>query len=124
LVADGEKGEFVVLAVANELRDLLGLADVRFERAPYDTESPEAVHVLPVLDRSGQVFIGAVEWGADSMGMPTTVALSVDGNGRQWGRFLLTPTPGLPIPFERRVVAVALADQAGAALAVGNGVRG
>lgn len=117
LVADGERSDFIVMAVASELRDLLALSDVRFERSPFEDE-----HVLPVLDRSGQVFIGAIEWGAESMGLPTTVVLSVDGNGRQWGRFLLTPTPGLPVPFERRVVAVALADQAGAALAVGNGV--
>jgi hypothetical protein len=123
LVADGERSDFVVMAVAGELRDLLTLIDVRFERSPFDTGLSETGRVLPVLDRSGEVFIGAVEWGADSMGLPTTVVLSVDGNGRQWGRFLLTPTPGLPVPFERRVVAVALADQAGAALAVGNGVR-
>ena len=117
LVADGERCRVRGDGCGGELRDLLTLTDVRFERSPFDDE-----HVLPVLDRSGQVFIGAIEWGADSMGLPTTVVLSVDGNGRQWGRYLLTPTPGLPVPFERRVVAVALADQAGAALAVGNGV--
>lgn len=119
LVADGERADFVVMAVAGELRDLLTLSDVRFERAPFNDDKPP-----PTLDRSGNVYIGAIEWGADSMGLPTTIVLSVDGNGRQWGRFILTPTPGLPVPFERRVVAVALADQAGAALAVGNGVRG
>lgn len=117
MVADGERADFIVMAVASELRDLLTLSDVRFERAPFDDEKP-----IPMLDRSGNVYIGAIEWGADSMGLPTTVALSVDGNGRQWGRFVLSPTAGLPVPFERRVVAVALADQAGAALAVGNGV--
>jgi len=119
LVADGEKADFIVMAVAGELRDLLTLSDVRFERAPFDDDKS-----IPMLDRSGNVYIGSIEWGAESMGLPTTVALGVDGNGRQWGRFLLTPTTGLPVPFERRVVAVALADQAGAALAVGNGVRG
>lgn len=117
LVADGERADFIVMAVASELRDLLTLSDVRFERAPFDDERP-----IPTLDRSGNVYIGAIEWGAESMGLPTTVALSVDGNGLQWGRFILSPTAGLPVPFERRVVAVALADQAGAALAVGNGV--
>jgi hypothetical protein len=119
MVADGERAEFIVMAVASELRDLLTLTDVRFERAPFGDEKP-----VPTLDRSGNVYIGAIEWGADSMGLPTTVVLGVDGNGRQWGRFVLTTTAGLPVPFERRVVAVALADQAGAALAVGNGVRG
>jgi len=117
LVADGERSDFIVMAVASELRDLLTLGDVRFERTPFDDDKP-----MPTLDRSGNVYIGNIEWGADSMGLPTTVALGVDGNGRQWGRFILLPTPGLPVPFERRVVAVALADQAGAALAVGNGV--
>jgi len=117
LVADGERSEFVVMAVASELRDLLTLTDVRFERPPFDDPKP-----LPTLDRSGNVYIGNIEWGAESMGLPTTVVLGVDGNGRQWGRFILVPTPGLPVPFERRVVAVALADQAGAALAVGSRV--
>lgn len=119
LVADGERSDFIVMAVASELLDLLTLSDVRFERPPFDDDKP-----VPTLDRSGNVYIGNIEWGAESMGLPTTVVLSVDGNGRQWGRFILSPTPGLPVPFERRVVAVALADQAGAALAVGNGVRG
>ena len=32
------------------------------------------------------------------------------------GRFVLEPTPGVGVPLERRVVAVALADQVGAVL--------
>ena len=36
--------------------------------------------------------------------------------GRPVGRFVLVPTPGTGVSLERRIVAVALADQAGAAL--------
>jgi len=45
------------------------------------------------------------------------IDLVVHGRGRPHGRFVLTPTPGVPVSWDRRVVAVALADQAGAALA-------
>jgi hypothetical protein len=37
--------------------------------------------------------------------------------GRTFGRYVLAPTPGLPISLERRLVAVALADQVAAAMA-------
>ena len=45
------------------------------------------------------------------------VLLDRDGkeSGRVEGRFVLTPTPGYPVSLERRVVAIAIADQVGAA---------
>ncbi len=50
------------------------------------------------------------------MGLPgKQVELVVQGYGRVFGRFLLTPTPGLPVTFDRRIIAVALADQVAAA---------
>ncbi len=33
------------------------------------------------------------------------------------GHFVLTPTPGTPVPHQQLLVAVAIADQVGAALA-------
>ena len=41
--------------------------------------------------------------------------LVVQGFGRTFGRFLLTPTPGLPVTFDRRIIAIALSDQVAAA---------
>jgi hypothetical protein len=46
------------------------------------------------------------------------VELPVMAGGNQVGRFVLTPTPGVGVSRERRVIAVALANQFGAALAV------
>lgn len=118
LVADGEPAEFVVIAVARELRDLLGLRDVRFEASPL---VPDAKPIA-VIEQTGGVHIGQLAWGVDTMGFPGPTELLVQSGGRVWGRYVLEPTPGLGMPFERRIVAVALADQVGAALATSNSV--
>ena len=56
-------------------------------------------------------------WGAHNMGLPSSaVDLVVQARGQVLGRFVLTPTPGYPVSLHRRVVAVAIADQVGAAL--------
>ena len=43
------------------------------------------------------------------------MALEVTGNGHPAGSFTLVPTPGREVGRDRLVVAVALADQVGAA---------
>ena len=114
LVASGEPVEFVVMAVAEELRELLSLRDCEFDMSPRDPEE----RPLPTVQRSGEVTVGQLRWGSDSMGLPgRTVELTVAGGGRTWGRYLLEPTPGEPVPFVRRIVAVAMADLVGAAMA-------
>ena len=120
LVAEGERAEYVVIAVARELRDLLGARDVRFEASPL---LPDAKPIA-VIEQTGAVRIGQIAWGADTMGLPGPTEVVVQSGGRVWGRFVLEPTPGLGVPFERRIVAVALADQVGAALATSNSVAG
>jgi hypothetical protein len=51
------------------------------------------------------------------MGLPgPEIELLVHDRGQTLGRFVLTPTPGFPVSLQRRVVAVALADQVGAVL--------
>jgi hypothetical protein len=64
------------------------------------------------------------------MGLPgKEVDLLVQWAGRTFGRYVLVPTPGLPLSLDRRLVAVALADQVAAAMAaaqpptLGNGDR-
>ena len=56
-------------------------------------------------------------WGAHNMGLPSpAVDLLVQARGQVLGCFVLRPTPGYPVSLHRRVVAVAIADQVGAAL--------
>ena len=112
LAASGEEPDFVIMAVAGEITQILALRDCRYE--PYSpVDRPSAR-----IERNGEVTLGQFRWGVDTMGLPTKqVELLVDGGGRHLGRFVLTPTPGQPIPFDKRLVAIALADQVGAALA-------
>jgi K+-sensing histidine kinase KdpD len=111
LVADGEAIDYLVMVVANELRDLLSLRECRFD--PHPGTKPTAR-----LERSGAVVIGQLRWGVHSMGFPgSEVELPVVGQGQVLGRYVLVPTPAAPVSFDKRIVAVALADQLGAALA-------
>ena len=111
LVAAGEKPEIAVVSVAGELRRLFDLQDCTFERAPFETLSK-----IARFERSGNVVFGGLNWGVGTMGLPgKQVELVVSGYGRTFGRFLLTPSPGRPVSFDRRVVAIALADQVAAA---------
>jgi K+-sensing histidine kinase KdpD len=111
LVAAGEKPEIAVVGVAGELRRLFDLQDCTFERAPF-----EELAKIARVERSGNVVFGGLNWGVGTMGLPgRQVELVVSGYGRTFGRFLLTPSPGRPVSFDRRVVAIALADQVAAA---------
>lgn len=66
----------------------------------------------------GAVHFGQLRWATDHIGLPgKQVALPIQSGGRSYGQYLLQPTPGRPLDFDLRVVAVALADQVGAALA-------
>ena len=59
-----------------------------------------------------------MRWSVGSLGLPSRgVGLEVQGGGQTYGRYLIVPTAGVPVSFERRIVAVALADQVGAAFA-------
>ena len=111
LVVSGEHPDIAVVTVAAELRRLFDLEDCVFERAPF-AEIPKIAR----FERSGAVVLGGLNWGVGAMGLPgREVELIVSGYGQTFGRFLLTPTPGVPASFDRRIVAVALADQVAAA---------
>jgi hypothetical protein len=56
-------------------------------------------------------------------GLPETTELLVENHGVLRGRFLLTAEPGARPTIEQRLVAVAFADQVGAALAGDGPVR-
>lgn len=110
-IAGGEEPEFVLIAVANELRELLQLQDCRFVR-----EQPSGKGAWIASD--GTVRLNPLRWPTATAGLPTRqVELPVRGGGKILGTFLLTPTPVAPISQEECLVAVALVDQLGAALA-------
>jgi hypothetical protein len=116
-IAAGEEPDFVLMAVAAELRDLLSLQDCRFV---WDPPSERGARIDP----DGTVRLNPLQWPSSSAGLPTRqVQLPVRGGGKNVGTFLLTPTPSLPISQERCVVAVALADQLGSILS-GTGYPG
>jgi K+-sensing histidine kinase KdpD len=109
-IAGGEEPDFVLMAVAAELRELLSLQDCRFV---WDPPSGKGARIDP----DGTVRLNPLRWPTASAGLPTRqVELPVRGGGRNVGTFILTPTPALPITQERCVVAVALADQLGSIL--------
>jgi hypothetical protein len=62
---------------------------------------------------------GLPNTGAEGLPGGTGTELPVEAGGRLQGRFLLAPGSRVQLPLEQRLVAVALADQAAAALASG-----
>ena len=114
-IANGEDPDFVLIAVASELRELLSLQDCRFVR---DQPSGKGAWIA----NDGTVRLNPLRWPSSTMGLPTKqVELPVRGGGRVLGTFILTPTPATPISQEQCVVAVALVDQLGATLAAREG---
>jgi hypothetical protein len=70
-----------------------------------------------LIEHAGRVVLGGRTWAVDQLGLPgPEIALLVQIQGRTLGRFVLIPTPGIPVSLERRVVAVAIADQVGPSL--------
>lgn len=93
-----------------QLTELLGLRGARFEYGSLLGRPPR-------LDRDGSLLAGRRRWDASVSGMPAeAVELRVFGSGRYIGRFLLDPVPGSTPSRQALLVAVTLADQAGAAL--------
>jgi K+-sensing histidine kinase KdpD len=111
MVATGESPDYVLLATADELTQLLGLVDCRYERA-----SPED-KVLPVISRDGSVRWGPTQWETTQWGIPTEgAAIEVWAHGQRRGRFVLRAPVGVAYSHEDLAKAAALVDLAGAAL--------
>jgi hypothetical protein len=111
MLASGSKAEQVVTLVGEQLRELLFLVDCRFESDGQERNGP-------VLDRSGELLYGRLEWDLDREGFPNRdVVLAVEAGRSRFGSYILRgPALGVPISQDRRLAAVALSDLAGAAL--------
>ena len=117
MLSQGADPEAIKRAGQAEITTLLALRSCRFEDVPFDA-------VLPRLERSGVLDHAAVHesvvrrYTHRGFELPAEgVELPVFNRGSQVGRYVLEPSPGVGISLEQRVVALALADQVGAALA-------
>jgi hypothetical protein len=119
LVATDSDAEDVALSVQAELIGLLSLHDCRYETPPYSSE-------LPQLERNGAISGDGPHrrWLGTEYALPDQgVEIPVLGRGREFGRLVLVPDVSVGVSIEERVVAVALADQLGAAFAADSPVR-
>ncbi|WP_215450456.1 DUF4118 domain-containing protein [Streptomyces sp. ATCC 21386] len=100
----------VVEHVRRQLVELLDLRACRFEYGTLMGQPPR-------LEQDGAVAVGRRRWDVDATGWPEgEIELRAYGNGHYFGRFMMTPGPGSVPSLKARLVAVTLADQAGAAL--------
>jgi hypothetical protein len=112
LAASGQEPPVLIAAAAHELQSLLFLRECEFTRS-------DPGRVVARVTAGGDLTVGGERWSTEDLGLPARgVNLPVRGNGWLLGHFLLTPTPGKSVPPERLVVAVAIADQVGAVLAL------
>jgi K+-sensing histidine kinase KdpD len=113
VVAVGGSAAALIDQVSGQLVQLLSLRSCVFQYGVAGLGRPARLH------RDGSVTVGQRRWVADAEDLPadTDVELLVEGGGVFQGRFLMTPAPGARPALERRLLAVAFADQVGAALA-------
>ncbi|MEU9247278.1 DUF4118 domain-containing protein [Streptomyces sp. NPDC048385] len=100
----------VVEHVRRQLIELLGLSGCRFEYGTLMGQPPR-------LEQDGSVAVGRRHWDIDATGWPQgEIEVRAYGNGHYFGRFMMTPGPEAVPALKARLVAVTLADQAGATL--------
>jgi len=105
--------------VASQLTRVLSLESCRFQYGAAGLGRPAR------MQHDGTVMAARQHpWDVNTEGFPpgTDTELLVEGGGVFQGRFLMTPGPGARPTHEQRLLAVALADQVGAALATSHPV--
>ena len=113
MTARGERAGDVIEAAERELQDLLHLRGCRFEPAPSPREIPRLERTGAINSRHHRLALsGGLVLPAGGIGLP------VWGRGIMQGQFILVPDPDMGASVEQRLMAVAIADQVGAALAV------
>lgn len=106
LAADGETVDDVVSAVCAELTETLGLSRCSYEWTPF-------VGSYARLEQTGSITgTNVVQYTKHGFELPNGgVELPVIVHDQIVGRFVLIPSPGHGVTVDRRMVAVALADQ-------------
>ncbi len=100
----------VIQQVTAQLATLLELRSCRFQHGVAGVGGPARLH------HDGHVTIGDERWPVDRRGLPAgELELLVQSGGYLRGRFLMTPIGDARPSLENRLIAVALADQVGAA---------
>jgi hypothetical protein len=114
-VATGESAAALTEQACGQLTGLLQLSGCRFQDGVAGIGGPAR------LLRDGTVVAGGRARDIEQYGPPPgrDSELLAEAGGRLQGRFLLTPSQRTRPGLEQRLVAVALADQAGAALSGG-----
>ncbi len=111
-VAAGEGPSELIQEVSSQLTRVLSLLSCRWQYGVAGVGHPAR------LRHDGQVTTGEQVRDAVSAGLPpdTETELLVESGGLLQGRFLIMPVPGSRPTREQLLVAIALADQVGAAL--------
>ena len=117
-VAAGSSASVLTEQVTGQLTQLLSLRSCSFQYGVAGIGRPARLH------HDGSVTVGprALDVGAEGFPAATDIELLVENGGILQGRFLMTPVPGERPTLEQRLLAVALADQVGAALATSHPV--
>jgi K+-sensing histidine kinase KdpD len=112
-VATGGSPSVLTDQVTAQLAQLLSLETCRFQYGVAGLGQPARMR------HDGTVTAADRTWDVDAEGFPrgTDIELLVESGGVFQGRFLMTPAPGARPTLEQRLLAVAFADQVGAALA-------
>jgi K+-sensing histidine kinase KdpD len=111
-VAAGSSASVLTEDVSRQLVRLLSLRSCTFERGVAGLGRPARIRPDGQVEAPGQPDVLPVEHD----GLPATTELLVENHGVLQGRFLMTAEPGSRPTLEQRLVAVAFADQVGAAL--------
>ncbi len=117
-VATGSSASVLTGQVTSQLTQLLSLRSCSFQYGVAGIGRPARLH------HDGSVTLGhqALDVGAEGYPAGTDIELLVESGGIFQGRFLMTPAPGGRPTLEQRLMAVALADHVGAALATSHPV--
>lgn len=113
-MATGNSPAGLVDQVCGQIAQLLSLRSARFEYGVAGLGQPARMR------HDGTVLAGDSRWDTERDGLPPgDTELLVENRGVLLGRFLMTPRPGARPSLEQRQLAIAFADQVGAALAAG-----
>jgi K+-sensing histidine kinase KdpD len=112
-VAAGDSPDALIAQIGTSLTQLLSLRGCEFQYGVAGVGRPARI------EHDGDVVIDGRAYDVANGGLPANrgTELLVENGGRLQGRFLMRPDPAARPTHEQLLVAVALADQVGAALA-------